>query len=93
MTATPSPLSPNILGGFAQAHGFTHGLPLTWIAAVGLVEKLEILHHVDMGDRESYLGHHPQLGTIAIMMSTISHCYVLSYEDLTPQLRPALSLV
>lgn len=88
-----SPISSNILGDFARAHGFTHGLSVSWNVAVGLVEKLEIQRHVDLGDRESYLGVHPQLGTVAIMMSTISHSYVFSYEDVSSKLRPSLAVV
>ena len=93
MSAISPPLSSNILGAFAHAHGFSHGLALSWIAAAGLLEKLEIQRHLDMGDRESYLGRHPQFGTIAIMMSAISQCYVMSYEDLSAQLRSHLSVV
>ncbi|GEM_PF-3294778 len=86
--APPDPLSTNILGDFARAHGFTHGEEVSWLTAVALLEDLRIDRHVDLGERESYLGQHPQLGTIALLMSSISACWVFAYEELGPRLQP-----
>jgi len=91
--ASRVPPSPNVLGDFAQANGFSHGIEISWATAVGLVEVLKVSRHVDLGERESYLGEHPQLGKIAVLVSTISYCWLFSYEDLSAKLRPHLSVV
>ncbi|HEY0332534.1 MAG TPA: hypothetical protein VGC74_02335 [Stenotrophomonas sp.] len=82
----------NVLGDFALAHGFTHARELTWIEAVGLVEKLDLIRHIDMSDRESYLGRHPQLDLIAVLVSTVSTCFVFANQDPSPALRSHISL-
>lgn len=84
----PDPLSPNILGDFARAHGFTHGGEISWLAGAALLEHLRVDRHVDLGERESYLGDHPQLGTIALSMSSITACWIFAYEELGERLRP-----
>ncbi|KRG44435.1 hypothetical protein ARC20_08430 [Stenotrophomonas panacihumi] len=86
--ARSTPLSTNILGDFARAHGFTHGEEVSWFAAADLLEHLRVNRHVDLGERESYLGEHPQLGTIALSMSSITACWVFAYEALGARLQP-----
>ncbi|OUL25848.1 hypothetical protein BV378_13990 [Nostoc sp. RF31YmG] len=83
----PVPPSATIVGDFARAHGFTHGEELPWLAAVAVLEHLHITRHVDLGERETYLGDHPTLGTIALIMSSISACWVFAYEELGPRLQ------
>lgn len=86
--APPDSPSSNILGAFARAHGFTHGEEVSWLAAATLLEHLRIDRHVDLGERESYLGSHPQLGNIALLMSSITACWVFAYEELGARLGP-----
>ncbi len=91
--ASRVPPTANVLGDFARAHGFSHGMEISWATAVGLLEHMKVARHVDLGERESYLGEHPQLGEIALLVSAISYCWLFSYEDLGAKLRPLLSLV
>lgn len=86
-------LDPNLLRDFAQAHGFSHAREIPWTTAVSLVEKLELIRRIDMGDRDSYLGRHPQYGLIAVTVSAISHCYVFGYDDFPGLSRAHLSLI
>lgn len=85
-------VSDNMLGDFARAHGFSFARQTTWIEAVGLVEKMVVLRHVDMGERESYLGEHPQLGLIAVLVSAVATCFVFANQDPGPALRPQFAL-
>lgn len=84
MEAVP-PTPDNDLAAFARAHGFSHGLGISWSRAVGLIAALDVQRRVDMGDREGFWGIHPELGTLVVMLSTISQSYVLSHEDLTQE--------
>lgn len=90
--ASPT-IDSNILGDFALHHGFTHGQAVSWNEGIALVEHLDVQRRVDLGDRESFQGQHPQFGMLVVMLSTISQSYVLSHRDLTARLRPSLSLV
>jgi len=85
--ATPPPVPPNVLSASARVDGFSHGQPVSWALAVGLVEALAIDRHVDLGDRECYFGRHPELGTIAVILSSIGTCHVMSCEDLGSRLQ------